>query len=53
MLWSNPVLKGMNPNDVLYSQPEQIAAIICFLASSEASPSITTVVADMDLLAAL
>ena len=54
MLWSNPALKGMNPNDVLFSQPEQIAAIICFLASTEASPiNGTTVVADMGLLAAL
>jgi NAD(P)-dependent dehydrogenase (short-subunit alcohol dehydrogenase family) len=54
MLWSNPTLKGMNPNDVLYSQPEQIAAVICFLASPEASPiNGTTLIADMGLLAAL
>jgi glucose 1-dehydrogenase len=54
MLWSNPALKGMNPNDVLYSQPEQIAAVICFLASPEASPiNGTTLIADMGLLAAL
>jgi glucose 1-dehydrogenase len=54
MLWSNPALKNLNRNDVLYSEPEQIAAIICFLASPEASPiNGTTVVADMGLLAAL
>lgn len=54
MLWSNPALQGMNPNDVLYSEPEQIAAIICFLASPEASPITgTTLVADMGLLATL
>ena len=54
MLWSNPALKDMNPNDVLYSQPEQIAALICFLASPDASPiNGTTVIADMGLLAAL
>ena len=54
MLWSNPSLKDINPHDVLYSEPEQIAAVICFLASSEASPiNGTTVIADMGLLAAL
>ena len=54
MLWSNPAIKRMNPDDVLYSEPEQIAAAICFLASSEASPiNGTTLVADMGLLAAL
>jgi glucose 1-dehydrogenase len=54
MLWSNPALKDMNPNDVLYSQPEQIASVICFLASPEASPiNGTTLIADMGLLAAL
>jgi len=54
MLWSNPALKDMNPNDVLYSQPEQIAAVICFLASPEASPiNGTTLIADMGLLPAL
>jgi NAD(P)-dependent dehydrogenase (short-subunit alcohol dehydrogenase family) len=54
MLWSNPTLKDMNPKDVLYSEPEQIAAIICFLASPEASPiNGTTIIADLGLLAAL
>lgn len=54
MLWSNPELEGMNPEDVLYSEPEQIAAVICFLASPEASPiNGTTVIADLGLLAAL
>jgi len=54
MLWSNPTLKDMNPRDVLYSEPEQIAAIICFLASPEASPiNGTTIIADLGLLAAL
>lgn len=54
MLWSSPALKGMNRDDVLYSEPEQIAAVICFLASSEASPiNGTTLIADMGLLAAL
>ena len=44
----------MNPDDVLYSEPEQIAAAICFLASPEASPiNGTTLIADMGLLAAL
>lgn len=54
MLWTNPVIKGMNRDDVLYCEPEQIAAVICFLASAEASPiNGTTVIADMGLLAAL
>ena len=54
MLWTNPAIKGMNRADVLYSEPEQIAAVICFLASEEASPiNGTTVVADMGLLAEL
>jgi len=54
MLWTNPAIKGMNRDDVLYCEPEQIAAVICFLASAEASPIIgTTVMADMGLLAEL
>ena len=54
MLWTNPAIKGMNRDDVLYCEPEQIAAVICFLASAEASPiNGTTVIADMGLLAAL
>jgi NAD(P)-dependent dehydrogenase (short-subunit alcohol dehydrogenase family) len=54
MLWSNPALKAMKREDVIYSEPEQIAAVICFLASPEASPiNGTTVVADLGLLAAL
>jgi NAD(P)-dependent dehydrogenase (short-subunit alcohol dehydrogenase family) len=54
MLWSNPAIKGMNRDDVLYSEPEQIAAVICFLASAEASPiNGATLIADMGLLAAL
>jgi glucose 1-dehydrogenase len=54
MLWSNPTLKDVKPQDVLYSEPEQIAAVICFLASPEASPiNGTTVIADLGLLAAL
>jgi glucose 1-dehydrogenase len=54
LLWSNPQLKGMNPQDVLYSEPEQIAAVICFLASPEASPiNGTTIIADLGLLVAL
>jgi NAD(P)-dependent dehydrogenase (short-subunit alcohol dehydrogenase family) len=54
MLWSNPVIKRMNPDDVAYSQPEQIAAVICFLASAEASPiNGSTIIADTGLLAAL
>jgi glucose 1-dehydrogenase len=54
MLWSNPTLKDVNPQDVLYSEPEQIAAVICFLASPEASPiNGTTIIADLGLLAAL
>jgi len=54
MLWANPVIKNMNPRDVLYSEPEQIAALICFLASSEASPiNGTTLIADLGLLSAL
>ena len=54
MLWTNPAIKGMNRDDVLYCEPEQIAAVICFLASAEASPiNGTTVMADMGLLAEL
>jgi NAD(P)-dependent dehydrogenase (short-subunit alcohol dehydrogenase family) len=54
MLWSNPAIKGMNRGDVIYSEPEQIAAVICFMASAEASPiNGTTVVADLGLLAEL
>ena len=54
MLWSNPAIKGMNRGDVMYSEPEQIAAVICFMASAEASPiNGTTVVADLGLLAEL
>jgi NAD(P)-dependent dehydrogenase (short-subunit alcohol dehydrogenase family) len=54
MLWTNPAIKEMNRNDVLYCEPEQIAAVICFLASAEASPiNGTTVMADMGLLAEL
>jgi NAD(P)-dependent dehydrogenase (short-subunit alcohol dehydrogenase family) len=54
MLWSNPAIKGMSRDDVVYCEPEQIAAVICFLASAEASPiNGTTVIADMGLLAAL
>src|SRR6185369_10962381 len=54
MLWSNPAIKGMNRGDVIYSEPEQIAAVICFMASAEASPiNGNTVVADLGLLAEL
>ncbi len=54
MLWSNPGIKTMNPADVVYSQPEQIAAAICFLASDEAvSINGTTVIADTGLLSAI
>jgi len=54
MLWSNPAIKAMDRKDVLYSEPEQIAEVICFLASEEAATiNGTTVVADMGLLSAL
>lgn len=54
LLWSNPTIKGMNPKDVLYSEPAEIAAAICFLASDEAS-SINGIVllADRGALSAL
>ena len=54
LLWSNPVIKAMRPEDVTYAQPEQVADIICFLASDGASIiNGTTVVADMGLLSKL
>lgn len=54
LLWSNPVIKAMKPEDVQYAQPEEIASIICFLASAEASTiNGTTIAADKGLLSAL
>lgn len=54
LLWSNPVIQGMRPEDVIYAQPEQVADIICFLASGGASIiNGTTIVADMGLLSKL
>lgn len=54
LLWQNPVIKAMNPSDVIYAEPEQIAAVICFLASDEASTiNGTTLAADLGLLSAL
>jgi len=54
LFWSNPLIKSMNPEDVQCVQPDDIANIICFLASDEAA-SIhgTTLFADKGLLAAL
>lgn len=54
LLWANPTIKKMRPEDVTYSEPEQIASVICFLASEEASAiSGATLLADSGLLSAL
>ncbi len=54
LLWANPTIKKMKPEDVTYSEPEQIASAICFLASEEASAiNGTTLLADSGLLSAL
>jgi NAD(P)-dependent dehydrogenase (short-subunit alcohol dehydrogenase family) len=48
MLWSNPnLMSGVEPKPITYSSPEDIAAIICFLASEESQPiSGSTVISD-------
>jgi glucose 1-dehydrogenase len=54
LLWSNPTIKKMKPEDVTFSEPEQIASAICFLASEEASAiNGATLLADSGLLSAL
>jgi len=37
MLWSNPSIKKLKREAVIYSEPEQIAEIICYLASDESA----------------
>jgi len=54
MFWTNPAVQAMRPEERVYAQPEQIAAVICFLASEEAGAiNGATVVADKGVLAAL
>lgn len=54
LLWANPAIKAMKREDVQFASPEQIAAVVCFLASDEAaSINGATIAADFGLLAGL